>query len=93
MNNIEETGKEEYPAMIQPEELKKIQEFGKSGNMFLVEFGSLKIEEINLQERKKETERKFLKFREEEKNFMSLMEYKYGNVNLDLETGVLTPRN
>lgn len=93
MNNIEEKGKEEYSDMIQPEELKKIQEFRKSGDMFLIEFGSLKIEEINLQERKKETERKFLKFKEEEKNFMSLMEYKYGNVSLDLETGILTPRN
>lgn len=93
MNNIEEKGKEEYSGTIQPEELKKIQEFRKSGDMFLVEFGSLKIEEINLQERKKETERKFLKFKDEEKNFMSLMEYKYGNVSLDLETGILTPRN
>ena len=77
---------------IEPEELKKIQDIKASGEKFMIEFGALKIEYLLLDERKKELEDNFSKFKKEEKNFMSLMDYKYGNVILDIETGVISSR-
>ena len=78
---------------ITSEELNKIQDLKSTGEKFIIEFGSLELEMLVLNQRKKDLEDKFMKFKNEEKNFMGMMDYKYGNVNLDIETGILTPRN
>jgi len=78
---------------INPEELKKILDLKSRGEQFIIELGSIQIEILSLNKRKKDLENRFLEFKSEEQNFMTMMDYKYGNVNLDLETGVITPRD
>ena len=83
----------EQKLTINPEELKKILDFKSRGEQFLIELGSLQMELLSLNKRKKDLENRFLDFKSEEQNFMVMMDYKYGNVNLDLKTGVITPRD
>jgi len=75
---------------ITQEEFEKIQEIRQQGVNFINEFGKLKMDELIIKKRSEDLIKKYDIFSEEEKKFFDLLAYKYGKVNIDIETGEIT---
>jgi len=75
---------------VTQEEFEKIKEIRQLGTNLINEFGKLKMDEIAINKRSQDLIKKYDIFSEEEKKFFDLLAYKYGKVNIDIETGEIT---
>ena len=76
---------------ITSEELTKIREIRNEGSNLIVQLGQLKIEEINLKKKSENLQNKYQELSDEETLFFGKLNYKYGQVTIDIETGEITP--
>ena len=80
------------------EEMSKIRNFQKEYSDLQIEFGQIKLSRLGLEDKlnelvKKEDEshKKFFDLQEKEKSFLDETTKKYGEGNLNPQTGVFTP--
>jgi len=76
---------------ITNEELKKIKEIRNESSNLIIQLGQLKIEKINLKKKQEILEDRYLKLIEEENLFYGKLNYRYGQVTIDVETGQISP--
>lgn len=76
---------------ITNEELNKIKEIRNESSNLIIQLGQLKIEKINLKKKQEILEDRYLKLIEEENLFYGKLNYRYGQVTIDVETGQISP--
>jgi len=75
------------------EELEKIKKMQKEFNTLAFEIGSIEIQLNDLINYKNNLLQSITKISNEEKEFTSFLQKNYGNGNIDMETGIITPIN
>lgn len=73
------------------EEMKQVNTIKETYDALTVQLGQLQLEQMMLEESKELITTEFNKVREEEKKFADELSKKYGNGQLNIETGVFVP--
>tara|TARA_R110000744_G_scaffold135942_3_gene245650 strand:+ start:5247 stop:5510 length:264 start_codon:yes stop_codon:yes gene_type:complete len=74
------------------EEMKKVEDFKNKYDTLTVSYGQLAMDQLVLDESEKQIKEEYKKTRSEEKAFVKDLSTKYGNGELNLETGVFIPQ-
>ncbi len=85
--------KETVAKTITKEELKELVELRSSNLENLTKLGNIDFQILSLEEQKWEFKREISNTEENYKKIISDLKEKYGNVNIDLETGKITEVN
>lgn len=72
---------------LEQKELQQLQELQKKSNNILLELGEISFNEIVLEQRKQKAKNVLKDIQEEEKTLKEYLISKYGDININLETG------
>jgi hypothetical protein len=72
---------------LQPEELKQLQELQEKSQKIVFELGEISLNEILLQRKKDEIKLSLNEMQDEEKTLKQFLISKYGDININIETG------
>lgn len=74
-------------AKLEQNELQQLQELQKKSQNILIELGEISFNEILLEQRKQKTKNILQEIQDEEKTLKQFLISKYGDININLETG------
>ena len=75
---------------VTQEELEKLKEIQNENDSSVIELGRISYQMAILKERKKQIEQNIFALQVKESEFSNQLVEKYGNINVDLETGTIS---
>jgi hypothetical protein len=81
---------ETKPTQLEKQELKQLQDFQQSSENLIAQLGQLSLQKLQLERAEYQLKQKHEELINEEIRISNLLKEKYGDVNIDIKTGVLS---
>jgi 1-aminocyclopropane-1-carboxylate deaminase/D-cysteine desulfhydrase-like pyridoxal-dependent ACC family enzyme len=83
----------EKPTKLEEQELKQLKNFQEQSERLIAQLGQLQYKKFQLKTEEEYLKTQYSKITSEETEISSKLKTKYGNINIDLETGNITYPN
>jgi hypothetical protein len=81
---------ETKPTHLEKQELKQLQDFQQSSENLIAQLGQLSLQKLQLERAEQQLKQNHEALINEETQISNLLKEKYGDVNIDIKTGVLS---